>query len=128
MPEKGELVEGEDCTFRLYEGLRLIGRGGARKLTNGLQYIVVKVGPLTVLREVDLREGAEEHRRVEITRCTLAQEATLCAAITQASCQGEEFGQRVCIRDMASEHMTLEMLRVCTSRVRHGDDLCCVAD
>ena len=81
-----------------------------------------------MLREVDLREGAEEHRRVEVSPETLAREATLCAAITQASCQGEEFGKRICIRDMASEHMTLEMLRVCTSRVRHGDDLCCVAD
>ena len=107
--------------------MRLIGRGGARKLVNGLQYLCEQVDP-PVLREVDLREGADEHRRVEISLCALAHDATLCAAITQASCQGEEFGKRVCIRDMASEHMTLEMLRVCTSRVRHGDDLCCLAD
>ena len=88
---------------------------------NGLQYLCEQVDP-PVLREVDLREGEEVHRRVEISLCALAHEATLCAAITQASCQGEEFGKCVCIRDMASEHMTLEMLRVCTSRVRHGDD------
>ena len=81
-----------------------------------------------MLREVDLREGAEEHRRLEVSHETLAKEATLCAAITHASCQGEEFGKRICVRDVASEYMTLEMLRVCTSRVRHGGDLCCVED
>ena len=61
----------------------------------------------------------------EIGHEALGKEATLCAAVTQASCQGEEYGARICVRDLGSDFITLESFRVITSRVRHGDDLCC---
>ena len=71
-----------------------------------------------VLREM-LRGGL-----IEISAETLGKEATLCAAVTAASCQGEAYGQKVLVRDIP--HMTLELFRV-TSRVRHSESMCCIA-
>ena len=108
-------------------GVRLIGTGLAKTLMNGRQYEVLSVGPTIHLQERELRANGEriEHR---MAPDSVAKEAVLCYAVTAASCQGEEYGSKVCVRDLAHPHMTKAMFRTVTSRARNSADMCCLHD
>ena len=106
--------------------MRLIGTCWAKTLINGRQYEVLSVGPTVHLQEREARPtGRVEHRMAPES---VAREAVLCYAVTAASCQGEEYGSKVCVHDLANPHMTLSLFRTVTSRVRHSSDMCCLAD
>ena len=110
----------------LAPGVRLIGTSWAKTLINGRQYEVVAVGDKIHVQERELRaSGRVEHH---MSPDSVAKEAVLCYAVTAASCQGEEYGSKVCVHDLANPHMTLSLFRTVTSRVRHSSDMCCLAD
>ena len=108
----------------LAPGVRLIGTCWAKTLINGRQYEVVSVGPTVHLQEREARPTGRVEHRIGVGR--VAREAVLCYAVTAASCQGEEYGSRVCVHDVANKHMTLALFRTVTSRVRHSADMCCL--
>lgn len=88
---------------------------------------MLSVGPTIHLQERELCANGE---RIEhcMAPDSVAKEAVLCYAVTAASCQGEEYGSKVCVRDLAHPRMTQAMLRTVTSRARDSADMCCLAD
>ena len=126
---EGVWVEGygDEPWLFLGPGVRLIGTSWAKTMMNGRQYEVVSVGDKIHVQERELRANGQrvEHR---MAPDSVAKEVVLCYAVTAASCQGEEYGSKVCVRDLAHPHMTKAMFRTVTSRARNSADMCCLAD
>ena len=118
--------EGNEPPLFLAPGVRIIGTSWAKTLINGRQYEVLAVGAHVHLQEREARAtGHVQHR---MSPESVAREAVLCYAVTAASCQGEEYGSKVCVHDLANPHMTLALFRTVTSRVRHSADMFCLPD
>ena len=118
----------EEVPYRLYPGVRVIGRRTHRRtdgITNGMVYTVLECsGSGAVLEETILRFGATERKKEWASMSVLERDTTLAAAMTVAGCQGKTLG-RTRVQGLRSPHMTAENLIVCTNRTRRLADSRC---
>ena len=108
--------------FWLHIGLCLRGRFGARALLNGMRYQCVCLEPIE-LEETELRWGESEKVCISVSAETLGREATLVAAVTAASVQGDTC-ESVCLADLANPHMRKkDLLEMAVGRATHSAQL-----